>query len=378
MSTPDAAGIAQLARRLDLVTDDQLHDVWDEVENRAGPPEPLLRALERKGYLTPWQGSKLLKGDTDGYFLGGYRLLYKIASGSFGRVYRGDDPRSGQVVAIKVLRNKWTMDKQKVDLFMREGKLGLTIRHPNIVSVLAVNQDAKTGQYFIVMDFVEGGNLRDLLQIRKKLKPDEALRYMEECSQGLAYSFQRGLTHRDIKPTNILIAASSGQAQLVDFGLAEISVGSNVYLQRQDDRDEDVAVDRTVDYAGLEKATNQKPGDVRSDIYFLGCVLYECVTGQPLMPVTRDRQVRMMARRYQEVEDTLRKNGPAYGLPLSLMALLGKMVAYEPSGRFQNPAQLLEAIQYCRIDVAREAAAAAARAPTGPKTIYVVETRESM
>src|SRR5262245_31540966 len=374
----DSSGIGQLAIKLGLVSEDQIRECLDELDDDKGPAEDMIRALERKRYLSSFQGNKLRKGDLDGYFLGGYRILYKIASGSFGRVFRGDDPKTGQVVAVKVLRNKWTMDKQKIDLFLREGKLGMTIRHPNIVSVLAVNQDSKTGQYFIVMDFVEGGNLRDLLQIRKKLGFEEALRYIEECTQGLAYSHQRGLTHRDIKPTNILIAASSGQAKLVDFGLAEISVGSNVYLQRQDDRDEDVAVDRTVDYAGLEKATNQKPGDVRSDIYFLGCVLYECVTGQPLMPVTRDRQVRMMARRYQEVEDTLRKNGPAYGLPLSLMALLGKMVAYEPSGRFQNPAQLLEAIQYCRIDVAREAAAAAARAPTGPKTIYVVETRESM
>jgi serine/threonine protein kinase len=292
-------------------------------------------------------------------------------------VYRGDDPRTGQVVAVKVLRNKWTMDKQKIDLFMREGKLGMTIRHPNIVSVLAVNQDSKTGQYFIVMDFVEGGNLRDLLQIRKKLGFDEALRYMEECAQGLAYSHMRGLTHRDIKPTNILIAASNGQAQLVDYGLAEISAGSAVYLARQDDRDEAVAVERTVDYAGLEKATGQKPGDVRSDIFFLGCVLFECVTGQPLMPVTKDRVARMMARRYQDVEDTLHKTGPTLGIPPPLMSLLGKMVAYEPSQRIQTPTQLVEAIQNCRMELVREPADGG-RVVTGPRTLYVVESNEKM
>ena len=184
----DASGIGQLALRLGLVADDQVRECLLELDDRNAPAQDMLRLMERKGYLTPWQSGKLMKGDTDGYFLGGYRLLYKIASGSFGRVYRGDDPRSGQVVAVKVLRNKWTQDKQKVDLFMREGKLGLTIRHPNIVSVLAVNQDPKTGQYFIVMEFVQGGNLRDLLQGRKKLTPEEALRYMEECAQGLAYS----------------------------------------------------------------------------------------------------------------------------------------------------------------------------------------------
>jgi serine/threonine protein kinase len=372
----DASGIGQLAIKLGLVNEDQVRECLIELDDPKLPAEDMIRAMERKRYLSSFQGNKLRKGDLEGYFLGGYRLLYKIASGSFGRVYRGDDPRTGQVVAIKVLRNKWTMDKQKIDLFEREGKLGMTIRHPNIVSVLAVSQDSKTGQYFIVMEFVEGGNLRDLLQIRKKLDCDEALRYMEECAQGLAYSHQRGLTHRDIKPTNILIAAANGQAKLVDFGLAEISAGSAVYLQRQNDQDEDVAVDRTVDYAGLEKATSQKPGDVRSDIYFLGCVLFECVTGQPLMPVTRDRQARMMARRYQEVEDTLRKTGPALGLPPPLMALLGRMVAYEPSERFQTPQELVDAIQACRVELSR--GGPTIRVPAGPRTLYVVESNEKM
>jgi serine/threonine protein kinase len=372
----DASGIGRLAIKLGLVDEGQVRECLIELDDARAPGEEMIRALERKRYITSFQGNKVRKGDLDGYFLGGYRLLYKIASGSFGRVYRGDDPRTGQVVAIKVLRNKWTMDKQKIDLFMREGKLGMTIRHPNIVSVLAVNQDSKTGQYYIVMDFVEGGNLRDLLQIRKKLAFDEALRYMEECAQGLAYSHMRGLTHRDIKPTNILIAASTGQAKLVDYGLAEISAGSAVYLARQDEMDEDVAVDRTVDYAGLEKATNQKPGDVRSDIFFLGCVLFECVTGQPLMPVTKDRVARMMARRYQEVEDTLHKTGPALGIPPPLMSLLGKMVAYDPTQRIQTPTQLVEAIQNCRMELAREPEAS--KRIAGPKTLYVVESNEKM
>ncbi len=372
----DASGIGQLALRLGLVAADVVSDCLDELGDKTAPATDMVRLMERKRHLTPWQGHKLLKGDLDSYFLGGFRLLYKIASGSFGRVYRGDEPRSGQVVAVKVLRDRWTMDKQKVDLFLREGKLGLTIRHPNIVSVLAVNKDAKTGQYFIVMEFVEGGNLRDLLQARKKLNADESLRIMEECAQGLAYSHARGLTHRDIKPTNILIAVSTGQAKLVDFGLAEISKNSSVHLQRQDDRDEDVAVDRTVDYAGLEKATNQKAGDVRSDIYFFGCVLYECLTGHPLMPATKDRQTRMQARRYQDVEDTLGKNGPTLGVAPPVMRLLGRMVAFEPTERFQTPTQLLEAIQACRVELA--GGASPSRAPIGPKTLFVVEQNQKL
>ena len=204
MSEPaDASVAADLILRAGLVDEFSVRECLFELEDKKGPAEDLVRLMERKGLLTPLQGSKLLKGDTDGYFLGGYRVLYKISSGTFGRVYRGDDPRSGQVVAIKVLRNKWTQEKQKVDQFMREGRVGISLRHPNIVSILNVNQDAKTGQYFLVMEFVEGDNLRNILQIRKKLETDEALRMMLECAEGLAYAWSRGSpTATSSRPTS--------------------------------------------------------------------------------------------------------------------------------------------------------------------------------
>ena len=96
----DAAGIGKLAMKLDLVSEDQVRECIIELDDKKAPAADMVRLLERKRYLTPWQGHKLLKGDLEGYFLGGYRILYKIASGSFGRVYRGDDPRTGQVVAV--------------------------------------------------------------------------------------------------------------------------------------------------------------------------------------------------------------------------------------------------------------------------------------
>jgi serine/threonine protein kinase len=375
----DASGIGQLALRMGVASDDQVRECLVELDDKSAPPGAMIGLMERKGYLTPWQGRKLLKGDLDGYFLGGYKVLYKIASGSFGRVYRAVDPRTGSVVAVKVLRNKWTMDSQKVNLFIREGKLGMTIRHPNIVSVLGVGQDPATGAHYLVMEFIEGGNLRDIISIRKKVDLDEALRIMEECAAGLQAAFQKGLTHRDIKPTNILLSAT-GQAKLVDFGLAEITTaGGSVHLMRQSERDEDVAVDRTVDYAGLEKATGVKPGDVRSDIYFLGTVLFEMVTGEALMPVTKDRQARMMARRYQQVEDTLARRGPEYGLPKPLQRLIAKMVAFDPRERFQTPAELLEAIAHCRADLGGHASLEVqSRVAAGPRTLFVVEANDKL
>jgi eukaryotic-like serine/threonine-protein kinase len=363
MSTPDAAAIAQLAQRLDLVSESQLLDVWAELGTRTGPADPLLRALERKGYLTPWQGSKLLKGDTDGYFLGGYRVLYRIAAGSFGRVYRADNPRTGEVVAIKVLRKRWSEDNRKIELFEREGKVGLSMQHPNIVRIIAVNRDPSTGQYYIVMEFVEGDNLRDFLAIRKKLEPKEALRLLEETANGLAHALKLGLTHRDLKPTNILISASSQTAKLVDFGLAELAGGA---------REVGGEIDRTVDYAGLEKATGVKAGDPRSDIYFLGCTFHEMVTGRPLLTVTREARARMLRKRF-EIDSQLKRDDP--DLPPPIFSLVSRMVKFEPEQRFQSYEQLLDAIQQVKIEL-EGGGRMAASAGSGPKTVFVVEQNQ--
>ena len=177
------------------------------------------------------------------------------------------------MIALKVLRGKWSrMDKpenqQIIDNFIREGKLGLALKHPNIVEVVAVAQDPASQQYFIAMDFVEGGNLREILQIRKRLKVPEALQLLEEAASGLTYAFSKGVTHRDVKLTNLLIS-SQGHCKLVDFGLAQM------FETVENIRKEKDHINRTVDYAGLERATSVKEGDVRSDIYFLGCVFYE-------------------------------------------------------------------------------------------------------
>src|SRR5262245_46913635 len=199
MDNPDALTIANAAARLGLIQPHQVQEAWDELGERGGAdPEPFLRIMERKGYLTPWQSSKLLKGETDGYFLGGYRLLYKIASGTFGRVYRADDPRTGRVVAVKVLRKKWSENKHVIDLFEREGRMGMSLKHPNIVEILAVNQDPASRAYYIVMEFIEGGNLREILNSRKKLEPFETIKILDDSASGMAYAFSRGITHRDM------------------------------------------------------------------------------------------------------------------------------------------------------------------------------------
>jgi CheY-like chemotaxis protein/tRNA A-37 threonylcarbamoyl transferase component Bud32 len=360
MANLDAAPLALEAVRLGLLTQEQVNEAWEELGARGGDPEEFLRIMERKGYLTPWQSSKLLKGERDGYFLGGYRILYKIASGSFGRVYRADDPRTGNVVAIKVLRRKWSEDKHNIDLFAREGKLGMSLHHPNLVEILAVNRDTASRQYYIVMEFVEGGNLRDFLTIRKKLEPAEALRILEDAAAALTYAFSRALTHRDMKLTNILIS-STGTAKLVDFGLGEVIHGG------QREKDDGVLADRTVDYAGLEKATGVPHGDTRSDIYFLGCVAYEMLTGRPPLEMTRDPRARMRENRFRRVQPMTRDEVNA---PPSVFRLIETMMSLNPHERFQTPSQLLEAIRKVRRELEGKAVGNGARPA---RSLFVVE-----
>jgi serine/threonine protein kinase len=365
MERPDAAVVSQLALRCGILKEHQIAEAFDELgQSGSGPSEPFLRLCERKGYLTPWQTSKLIKGDGDGYFLGGYRMLYKIASGSFGRVYRCDDPATGRIVAIKVLRRRWSEDQGKINLFEREGKMGLQMRHPNIVEILNVNQDPASGQWFIVMEFVEGGNLREILAIRKKLEPVEALRILEDATQGVAYAYAHGVTHRDMKLTNVLISAQ-GAAKIVDFGLA----GMFTSLAMVPDKSE--KQERTVDYAGLERATGVKAGDVRSDIYFLGCVVYEMLTGRSPILMTKDRHARMQKQRFDNVEPMKKEevNGPP-----SLFHLVETMMSLDAQRRYQTPAQLLDAIKAVRQEVEGKVTGT-----SGPsKSVFVVESDDRL
>lgn len=366
MNEPDIQGLTTFLTASKLVTSAQLREAQAEVNNPRDTEE-LLLALERKGSLTAFQTEKLRKGDRHGFFFGNFRILYKIDSGSFARVYRADEPSTGRVVAIKVLRNRWLDRPEWVENFEREGRVGLSLRHPNIVELISVGKDTGSGQPFIIMEFVEGGNLRDILAIRGRFSQADGLKILEDIASALAYAYGRGLTHRDLKLSNVLIS-SSGTAKVVDFGLAQIF--SNKFIA-----DDDTQVARTVDYAGLEKATNAPLNDVRSDIYFAGCIAYELLSGRPPLPPTKNKLERMMRDRFLKVKPLeprdLETPNPA------VVQLVQTMMAVEPGKRFQTPAQLLEAIKQLRAETGGVPAGdASIRRATA--TVFIVESDERL
>ncbi len=372
MSTLDSITLANNTIRMGLLTQLQVNQAFADLNSRKVAPQEFLRCLERKGFLTPYQTTKLLKGETDGFFLGGYRILYKIASGSFGRVYRAVDASTGRIVAIKILRKKWSEDKRKIELFMREAKLGMTLRHPNIVEILAVDHEARTNQHFIVMEFVEGGNLRDLMTIRKKLQVADVLRLMEETASALTHASTHGITHRDIKLTNILLS-SAGPAKLVDFGLAGEAVGAHAGEDK-----EEVAVDRTVDYAGLEKATGAPAGDPRSDLFFLGCVGYELLSGRSPLEKCRSQMTRISAQRFEKIVPLKASEVQA---PASMLRLIENLMVLDPDRRIQTPSQLMERINEVWPEVGeslKRTQKAPAAKTKAAATIFLVERDEKL
>jgi len=329
MGHPNAEKIAQRAFDLGLLDERQLQEVWASFGSHSVSVEDFLHHLVRREFLTNYQVERLTKGERSGFFFGPYKVLYLVGTGTFARVYRAVHRDAGQVVALKVLRNRYSSEPIQYGQFVREGRVGCALRHPNIVPIYDVVSEGKT--HFMVMEFVEGQNLREFVKIRRKLDPVEATRLMADIAQGMRYAFEHGLTHRDLKMTNVLVA-STGQAKLVDFGLAAMDE------TLADDVLADLPNARTIDYAALERATGVRKDDTRSDIYFMGCIFYHMLTGVAPLSDTRDRLQRLSKQRFVDVIP-IKKLDPS--MPDTVALVVNKAMSLDPGRRYQSPSAML-------------------------------------
>ncbi len=325
MSFSTLAQLEELLLRLRLVDPAHLQEAKRVLGARV-TVDGLIKELEILGAITSYQSGVLKKRETEGLRLGGYKLLYRNASGSFARVFRGSAVDSAQVVAIKVLRQRFVDDPRAVMLFRREGELGKRLLHKNIVPIYEVGSDGN--QHYFTMEFVEGGNFRDFIKIRKKFSPTDATKYVLDIAEGLEYALSLGLTHRDLKLSNVLLS-SQGVAKLVDFGLA----GQDASFAAIDDE-----VDRAIEYATIEKNTGAPDNDPRSDLYFLGAIYYELLTGQPPYEPSKRREDRKLFSRYRDVRP-IRNLDPS--LPRAIAAVVDKLIAIDPDERYQSPTEVV-------------------------------------
>lgn len=321
--------LAQRAQDAGLLDDQQLQSVWNELGSRSATTDAFQQTLLRRELLTNYQLERLLAGYRSGYFYGDYKILYLVGKGTFARVYRAAHRKTNRLAAVKVLRHQFSEDKEQVDCFVREGTLGSSLKHPNVVPIYEVSSKGTT--HYFAMEFVEGRSLREFVKIRGKVEPAEATRLMLDVASGLNYAFQRGIAHRDLKMSNVLVS-SRGQAKLVDFGLAS----AEEYLS--DDALAKLPNPRTIDYAGLERASGVRKDDSRSDIFFAGCIYYHMLTGQPPMVETRDRVQRLHAARFKNIKPILELDPT---IPLYAARVANKAIEFDPERRYQSPVEMV-------------------------------------
>jgi serine/threonine-protein kinase len=262
--------------------------------------------------------------------LGHFELLEYVGGGGMGAVFRAVDTMLNRTVAVKVLSQEQSGDDETLRRFQNEAQSAARLDHENISRVHYVGEDR--GWHYIVFEFIEGANLRDLVNESGPLSLAEATSFTLQIADALVHASSREVVHRDIKPSNVLITPD-GRAKLVDMGLARLH---HVEADGNDLTASGVTLG-TFDYISPEQARDPRSADVRSDIYSLGCTLYYMLTGQPPFPEGTVLQ-KLLQHQGDEPPDprTFRPE-----LPDDLLRIIERMLAKSPDKRYQAPAELV-------------------------------------
>lgn len=257
-----------------------------------------------------------------------YKLFQEVGSGGMAWVYLGEDLLDGRKVAVKVLYPQYTEDMAYVQRFIREAKLALGLDDPHIVRVL--NYGADRDVHYLVMEYIEGKDLREILNIRGRLPYQEALSIVSQVAQALCRANERGIVHRDIKPQNLMLT-TDGMVKVLDFGIARVRalpsltqsgfVGSPYYISPEQAMGENV--------------------DIRSDIYSLGVVTYEMLTNS--LPFDANSPWSVISQHIASALPTAPLEEA--NVPPVVTQLVLKALSKRPEDRFQSPEELLEAVQ---------------------------------
>ena len=260
---------------------------------------------------------------------GRYEVDREIGRGGMAIVYLARDVRHGRMVAIKVL-NRELAEALGAERFLREIKTAANLTHPHILPVH--DSGSADGELFYVMPFVEGQSLRDRLRREKQLPVAEAVQIAVDVAQALAYAHRHDVVHRDIKPENILLQGD--HAFVVDFGIAGVIAESPGGLTQTG------VVLGTIAYMSPEQASGE-PIDGRSDVYSLGCVLYESLAGE--QPFSGPSAQAVLTRRFSTPAPRVRALRPS--VPAAIDEAIATAIQVTPADRFKNAADFAAALQ---------------------------------
>jgi beta-lactam-binding protein with PASTA domain/tRNA A-37 threonylcarbamoyl transferase component Bud32 len=259
-----------------------------------------------------------------------YEIGGVLGRGGMAEVHRGRDLRLGREVAVKVLRQDLARDPSSQVRFRREAQAAASLNHPAIVAVYDTGEDrtATGATPYIVMEYVEGDTLRDVLRREGPLSPERAMSFAADICAALDFSHRNGIVHRDVKPGNVMITPQ-GTVKVMDFGIARAVSDSAATMTST------AAVIGTAQYLSPEQARGEGV-DARSDVYSAGCLLYELVTGTP--PFTGDSPVAVAYQHVREDPKTPSSINPA--IPPELDAILLKAMSKNPANRYQSAADM--------------------------------------
>jgi len=313
---------------------------WREVQDRfvRGPglnnSVALAQRLVEEGTLTDFQARRLLKGKKSLAF-GRFALLDHLGQGARGRVFKARHRLMDRVVALKVVLLDGTLSTESVARFFREMKIVALLDHPNVVR--AIDADVHEGCPYIVMEYLEGDDFGHVFARHGPLPPDELIPQMAQAARGLAHAHEKGVIHRDVKPTNLFLVRT-GSVKVLDLGCGEL-VGMAGQPGNVFDTDDGIVVG-TTDFMSPEQIKNVAI-DARTDLFSLGCTMYRLLTGTYAFPgeTREDRLVKRIRERHVPITEV------RPGLSQNLVAIVDRLLATRPDDRFSSATEAAEALE---------------------------------
>ncbi len=324
-------------RKSGLVTDDRLNSELDRLRvsgESVNSIEELTAVLLRAGILTRFQSKQLKLGRYKRFMVAGkYKLLELIGVGGMGAVYLCEHVFMKRVVAVKVLPLEKLSDPSNLERFYREARAVAALDHPNIVR--AHDIDKSDNLHFLVMEYVDGGSMQEIVARFGQVDPIRAAHYVAQSAVGLHHANELGMVHRDIKPGNVLLDRL-GIIKILDMGLARFFNDKNDNLTAKYD---DKCVLGTADYLAPEQALSNVV-DIRADIYALGGTFYFMLTGQSPVPDGTIAQKLV----FQQTQAPKPVTEFRSDVPAEMLEVLDKMLEKDPNDRYQTPLEVAEAL----------------------------------
>lgn len=331
MPVPRTAHDYLQCTRESLLVADEVIDRYAQADWTGQTVEDAARLLVADGHLTLFQANYILKGRYKNFFIGKYKVLAPIGSGGASQVFLCEHSVMRHRVAVKMLKLHAKSDPGTLERFKREARAAAAVNHPNVVR--AYDFDLAEGKhYYIVMDYVDGVNLEDLVARIGPLPPERAVNYAIQAATGLQHIHECGLVHRDIKPSNLLLDRT-GLVRILDLGLVRFAESKDDGLTRMQN---DHVVLGTADYLSPEQALKSDELDIRSDLYSLGVTLYFLLAGKAPFADLNVAQ-KLLFHQFKEPP-------PLDHVPRDLFAVMQTLMAKKPEDRYQTPAEFVEAV----------------------------------